>query len=319
MRCALLKSSLLKVVIFQNKKGDFYAMYHTVRVKTPAKINLSLDIVGKHQNGYHDIKTIMQTINLFDFITIEKTNISGITITSTKDWVPTDERNLVYTCAMAFFKLANITDFCIHIHIEKHIPMQAGLAGGSTNGAGVILGLNHLFATHFTPDILCNIGQKAGADIPFCIAGGTALAQGIGEIITPICSLSDCFLLVAKPRKGISTKQAFQKIQLQAIRQHPNTELLIDALILGDLTGVASNMYNVLEEVAHLDEILTIKQTMLEHEALGSIMSGSGSAVFGMFENKNKAKKCMKELATQFEAIFLTQPVNHGAMVEFIL
>lgn len=290
-------------------------MNHQVRIKTPAKINLLLDIIGKREDGYHYLKTIMQSIALFDYITIEKTNIPGITITSTKDWVPTNESNLVHSCATAFFKFAEITDFSIHIHIEKHIPMQAGLAGGSANGAGVILGLNHLFSTKFTVDTLCNIGQKLGADIPFCMEGGTVLAEGIGEIITPLYSLCDCFIVLAKPKQGISTKYAFQNVQLESIRKHPPTDVLIDALISGDITEISNHMYNVLEEFTQLEEIDGIKEIMLSHEALGCIMSGSGSAVFGIFENKGKAKKCVKELATQFEDVFLTQPVNYGATI----
>ncbi|MEG2295378.1 MAG: 4-(cytidine 5'-diphospho)-2-C-methyl-D-erythritol kinase [Oscillospiraceae bacterium] len=290
-------------------------MDNKIYLKTPAKINLSLDIIGKLENGYHSIKTVMQTIDLFDFITIEKINTRGISISSTKDFVPTDESNLVYKCAMAFFKLANITNFSIHIHIEKHIPAQAGLAGGSGNGAGVIVGLNALFNTNFTLDILCSIGGKIGADIPFCIQGGTVLAEGIGEIITPIHPLCNCFILTVKPQQGICTKQAFDGMDLSPIRKHPYTNLLIDSLILDDLTGIAKNMYNVLEEVAPLDEIKKIKNTMLTYGALGSIMSGSGSAVFGIFKDKTTAIQCMKKLSIEFDTIFLNKPVNYGATI----
>lgn len=273
----------------------------TVVLKARGKINLTLDVVGKRDNGYHDLRMIMQTINLYDTITIKKTKTPGIRINNNLAWLPKDDRNITYKAAEHFLQEAQITNG-VYIDIFKRIPVAAGLAGGSSDAAAVLVGLNKLFETHFTKKKLMEIGLKIGADVPFCILRGTALAEGIGEVLTPLPSLPTMHILLAKPNISVSTASVYKALKVDEIQKHPQTDAYVDAIKARDMQFITQHMENVLEDVTvkmH-PQIEEIKQDMLKYGALGSMMSGSGPTVFGIFPNRYKATVAAEYFKNQY-------------------
>ena len=258
-----------------------------LRAKAYAKINLSLDIVGVRDDGYHLIKTVMQSISLYDVISVKK-NGADITISCNIPYIPCDKRNIVYKCAEKFFEHTK-TRFGVHIDIQKNIPSQAGLGGGSADGAAVLVLLNKLCNNPLTTDELCEIGAKIGADIPFCIVGGCALCEGIGEVITPIDSKASLDLCIVKPSFGVSTFEAYRAFDNAEILSHPDTDVVIKSLEDGDKKTLSNSLVNVLEMDKRIDEI---KDFLVESGAAASCMSGSGSAVFGILENGISIPSC---------------------------
>lgn len=272
-----------------------------ITLKAKAKINLFLEITGRLPNGYHTISTIMQEIDLCDRITITETGMGNITITSDCNTMPTDERNIAYKCADAFFTESGIKNKGINIHIEKNIPMEAGLAGGSTDGAGVLKALNKMYEYPFSIDKLCSIGARIGADIPFCLIGGTVLCEGIGDIMTPVSPLPPCYILIAKGKEGVSTKWAYEQfdnMENRKIRHNPMVGLLKD----GCINDICNAMYNCFELL--VPSVAEIKNTMLSCGALGSMMSGSGTAVFGIFDSEEKMKAAANKLQDKNISVF---------------
>lgn len=262
----------------------------TIVLKARGKINLTLDVIGKRANGYHDLRMIMQTINLYDTITIKKTKTPGIRINNNLAWLPKDDKNITYKAAERFFKESNINGG-VYIDIFKRIPVAAGLAGGSSDAAAVLVGLNKLYETHYSRKKLMEIGLEIGADVPFCILRGTVLAEGIGEVLTPLPSLPSMHIVLAKPNMSVSTASVYKALKLDEITVHPSTDEYVEAIKNQDIQYITNNMANVLEEVTikmH-PQIEEIKKEMLKHGALGSMMSGSGPTVFGIFPSKYKA------------------------------
>lgn len=291
-------------------------MDNSVTVRTPAKINLLLDIVGKRTDGYHFMKTVMQAISLYDEVTVEKDDGEEITISCSDEKVPCDSRNLAYKAAEAFFGYTKLPRTGLKIEIEKNIPMQAGLAGGSTDAAAVLRGMNELFEAGLPDDELADIAVTIGADVPFCLIGGTALAEGIGEMLTPLPNLSgDCFILIAKPSAGISTVEAYAKYDALVAPEHPEYNDLIAAIAVGGIDKIAPYCKNVLEAAADLPEIEEIKKIMLDNGALGASMTGSGSAVFGIFEKKKQASACEDDLSKLAEFTKICTPEAGGAEI----
>ena len=250
-----------------------------LRAKAYAKINLSLDIVGVRNDGYHLIKTVMQSISLHDIVGVEKIG-SGISITCDDPTVPCDERNIVHKCARRFFERVG-ESFGIHIDIQKDIPSQAGLGGGSADGAAVLVLLNKLCEDRLTTEELCEIGATVGADIPFCIVGGCVLCEGIGEVLTPIDSKAELSLCIVKPDFGVSTVEAYRAFDNAEIVSRPDTEKIIKALESGDKATLSRNLVNVLEMDGRIEEI---KNKLVESGAVSACMSGSGSAVFAILD-----------------------------------
>ena len=265
----------------------------TVKIKAKAKINLFLEITGKRENGYHDISTVMHEIGLYDEVTLTKNNSNEITITSDSPAMPLDQRNIAYKCAKAFFEEVKEENTGLNIDIRKYIPMEAGLAGGSTDGAAVLNGLNELYGNIFPKEKLCSIGKKIGADIPFCIMGGAMLCEGIGEIMTPCATLPECVLLIAKGKEGVSTKEAYSNIDATPNREIKENKMP-SLLGKGELKEICNAMYNCFEYLVPCVE--PIKKVMNKNGALRAMMSGSGSAVFGVFNDKQKAQNALKEL-----------------------
>lgn len=258
-----------------------------------AKINLFLEITGKREDGYHNISTVMQTVELHDNISISITDSKRINISSNSLAMPCDERNIACKCAQEFFNAANIENRGLDIYIEKNIPMEAGLAGGSADGAAVLNALNELYGLPLSKDELCRTGKRAGADIPFCIMGGSMLAEGIGEILTPCARLPEAFILIAKGSKGVSTKEAYAAIDAdtkRVLKKNNMPELLSE----GNLEKICSGMYNCFEQL--VPEAILLKNIMKKHGAINAMMSGSGSAVFGIFSDKDMADNTLNKL-----------------------
>ncbi|MDU2490211.1 MAG: 4-(cytidine 5'-diphospho)-2-C-methyl-D-erythritol kinase [Clostridium celatum] len=281
-----------------------------MKIKAYAKINISLDIVGKRESdGYHLLKMIMQNIDLYDEISIEKQK-KDITISCNKSYVPTDSRNLAYKAASLFKETYNIEDG-VHIDIVKNIPVSAGLAGGSTDAAAVLKLMNKIFKVNASNEELMELGLKLGADIPYCINGGTALCEGIGEKITALQPFKDKILVLVKPSFGVSTKEVYKAFNLDRVRVHPKTEHLIKAMEQDDLYYVANNMKNLLENVTLRKHniLIKIKEEMNRYGAVGSMMSGSGPSVFAFFDDMLKAQRCYEKMKENHREVFLTRTI----------
>ena len=281
-----------------------------MKIKAYAKINISLDIVGKRESdGYHLLKMIMQNIDLYDEISIEKQK-RDITISCNKSYVPTDSRNLAYKAASLFKETYNIEDG-VHIDIVKNIPVSAGLAGGSTDAAAVLKLMNKIFKVNASNEELMELGLKLGADIPYCINGGTALCEGIGEKITALPPFKNKILVLVKPSFGVSTKEVYKAFNLDRVRVHPKTENLIKAMEQDDLYYVANNMKNLLENVTLRKHniLIKIKEEMNRYGAVGSMMSGSGPSVFAFFDDMLKAQRCYEKMKENNREVFLTRTI----------
>lgn len=287
---------------------------NSIKLKSRAKINLSINVLGKRQDGYHLVEMIMQTIDLYDLIEINEKDNDQITIKSTSDEIPLDCNNLVYKAANLIKKTFNINKG-VEIHIKKNIPVAAGMAGGSSNAAAVLVGLNKLWNLDLSNQQLEEIGLKLGADVPFCINGGAVLASGIGEKLTPIKGLTkDVCILVCKPDLFVSTKEVYECIDSKDIEKRPNNKFLIECLKNEDTRQLAENMFNVLEGVT-VDKhpvIQQIKDIMTNNRALGAMMSGSGPTVFGLYENREDAVKCKAILEKQFKQTFVVACEEKG-------
>ena len=290
---------------------------NSITLKSRAKINLSIDVLGKRQDGYHLVEMIMQTIDLYELIEINEKDNDQITIKSTSDEIPLDCNNLVYKAANLIKKTFNINKG-VEIHIKKNIPVAAGMAGGSSNAAAVLVGLNKLWNLNLSNQQLEKIGLKLGADVPFCINGGAVLASGIGEELTPIKGLTkDVCILVCKPDLFVSTKEVYECIDSKDIDKRPNNKFLIECLKNEDTRQLAENMFNVLEGVT-MDKhpvIQQIKDIMTNNRALGAMMSGSGPTVFGLYENREDAVKCKAILEKQFKQTFVVACEEKGVEV----
>ena len=289
---------------------------NSITLKSRAKINLSIDVLGKRQDGYHLVEMIMQTIDLYDLIEINEKDNDQITIKSTSDEIPLDCNNLVYKAANLIKKTFNINKG-VEIHIKKNIPVAAGMAGGSSNAAAALVGLNKLWNLNLSNQQLEKIGLKLGADVPFC-NGGAVLASGIGEELTPIKGLTkDVCILVCKPDLFVSTKEVYECIDSKDIDKRPNNKFLIECLKNEDTRQLAENMFNVLEGVT-MDKhpvIQQIKDIMTNNRALGAMMSGSGPTVFGLYENREDAVKCKAILEKQFKQTFVVACEEKGVEV----
>ncbi|ATD55949.1 4-(cytidine 5'-diphospho)-2-C-methyl-D-erythritol kinase [Clostridium chauvoei] len=280
-----------------------------MKIKAYAKVNISLDVVGKREDGYHLLRMIMQNIDLYDEVTIEKQK-EGISLKCNKHYIPIDERNLAYKAAQLFKDTYKIKSG-VCINIKKNIPVAAGLAGGSTDAAAVFKVMNDLFNINAPEEELMELGLKLGADIPYCIKGGTALCEGVGEIVTSLKPFKNKILVLVKPPFGVSTKCVYQEFNLAKAINHPKTEELITAMNRDDLGFVSNNMKNLLENVTLRKHkiIIGIKEEMKAQGAIGSMMSGSGPSVFGFFEDMLKAQRCFEKMKEKYEDVYITRTI----------
>ncbi len=292
----------------------------TVTLRAYAKINLSLDVIGKREDGYHLLQSVFQGISLYDEVMVRKeAEPCGIRICCNLPYIPTDERNIVYKVAAAFFKAAAIEQFGITIHLKKNIPSGAGLGGGSADGAAVFSALCRLYHRSFSPAEATAILTPLGADIPFFLYSGTMLAEGIGEQLSPAPPLKDCAILLAKPRSGASTKHIFSALEQCEISHRPDTPAMLDALSRGDLHALSAAAGNVLEyaTIPQVPQIQKLKEQLLAHGALLAQMTGSGSCVFGIFEKEEAARAALRKLRKSTQPVFLVHPVCRPMKTEF--
>lgn len=271
-----------------------------LELKALGKINLGLDILGRRENGYHDVRMVMQTVYLYDRVILEKTRKTGIEISTNLSYLPVNENNIAYKAAELLQREFGIREG-IRISLEKHIPVAAGMAGGSSNAAAVLFGMNRMFDLGLSEEGLKERGVTLGADVPYCIMRGTVLAEGIGEILTPLPPLPKCYVLIAKPPLSASTKTVYEKIDREGIKSHPDIDGILAGLREGNLQQVAGSMGNVLEQVM-LEEypvLQKIKDVMLMSGALNAMMSGSGPTVFGIFTSRGRARAAAARLKRQ--------------------
>ncbi|HOA33160.1 MAG: 4-(cytidine 5'-diphospho)-2-C-methyl-D-erythritol kinase [Clostridiales bacterium] len=281
-----------------------------------AKINLLLDVTEKLKNGYHSIFSVMQSIALYDKITVTKNDAGKIRLSCSDKSVPTDEKNTAFKAAMLFFDEIHSDDRGIDIEIEKNIPQMAGLAGGSADAAGVLLALNDLYKTNLSEETLIKLAGRVGADVPFCLKGGLMLALDTGLILAPLPRLPEYHLVLVKPNEGVSTAEAYGAIDKKDWIRHPNKELALKALVDGDIHEFFSYSANVFEQVIDAGARVEIKSVMRAHNCLYASMTGSGSAVFGVFMDKKDAEDCFSQLKNSSWQVFLTKPVSKGVLSE---
>ena len=285
-----------------------------MRLRALAKINLGLDILRKREDGYHEVRMIMQTIQMYDVLEMKRVRKPGISLSVNYSYIPNDERNLVYKAAkllMDEFQVKGGVD----IHLEKFIPVAAGMAGGSSDAAATLVGMNRLFHCGLSKEKLMELGVQIGADVPYCVLRGTALAEGIGEKLTVLPPMPDCWILIGKPGISVSTKYVYTTLDLNTDTVHPDIDGMKKALEDGNLYGITERMGNVLQDVTipAYPEVERIKEQMKALGAVNAMMSGSGPTVFGIFDNEEKAQKACQKLreSGSCQQVFLTVPFNN--------
>ncbi len=274
-----------------------------IEKKAYAKINIALDVLRKREDGYHDMKMVMQTLDIFDLIKIKKNNSKEIVIKSNVEITDKIENNLVYKACVDVLKSADLYNkIGLEVYIEKNIPMGAGMAGGSADCATTIVALNELLDIKLDTDKMIEIGKKLGSDVPYCLVGGTKLVEGVGDVITDLKDHPETVVLVAKPNVSVSTKEIFQCLNIDAIKKKPNFEKMINGLNNSNVQAIAGSFCNVFEEITIpiYPEIGEIKKIIMDNHAINSLMTGTGSTVFGYFENIDTARVAAKELEKSF-------------------
>jgi 4-diphosphocytidyl-2-C-methyl-D-erythritol kinase len=277
-----------------------------------AKLNLTLDVLGKRPDGYHEMRMLMQSITLTDRLTLEAQEGQALQVATNLPYLPGGEKNLAAVAALRFWEARGQERQGLHITIEKQIPVCAGMAGGSSDAAAVLRALNQMEGEPFSPLELAKIGEKVGSDVPYCVLGGTALAEGRGERLTPLPSLPMCWVVVCKPEFPISTPELFARIDSVKMRCRPDTEGAIAALRNQDLTGVARRMFNVFEAALperQRNRVAQIKNILIQCGALGATMSGTGPTAFGLFDRKELAETAFQQLKAVSRETFLAQTV----------
>lgn len=285
-----------------------------LNLKALAKINLGLDVLRRREDGYHEVKMVMQTIHLYDKIQLRKLQTSDIKVETNLFYLPANENNLVYKAAKLLKDEFSIPNG-VYIGLEKHIPVAAGMAGGSSDAAAVLYGMNRMFQLGLSMEELMERGVKIGADVPYCLMRGTALAEGIGEKLTALKPVPKCPVLIAKPSISVSTKFVYENLKLDENTVHPDMDAVVQAIEAGDIREMANHMGNVLESVtcAHYPVIPQLKEVMIKNGAMNAMMSGSGPTVFGLFESKSAARAAMREIRDKELAkqVYLTDMYNN--------
>lgn len=286
-----------------------------MRLRALAKINLGLDVLRRREDGYHELRMIMQTINMYDQLDMEISEERGIHITSNLPFIPTNENNLVYKAAKLLMDEFQVEQG-LKVDLQKFIPVAAGMAGGSSDAAAAMIGVNRLFGLGLSVKELMKRGVKVGADVPYCLLRGTALAEGIGEKLRPLPPCPDCYVLIGKPGINVSTKFVYENLRANELKEHPPIDRMLEALQWHNLYKIADYMGNVLETVTipKYPVIEEIKNHMKEHGALNAMMSGSGPTVFGLFDDKETAERACEELRASrlAKTVFLTTVFNNG-------
>ena len=283
-----------------------------ITLKAYAKINLMLDILSRLENGYHDLYMIMQSVSLHDVVTVEKTDTKDIKITCDVPSIPTDEKNIAYKAAKAFFDYTKTANPGITIDIKKNIPHAAGLAGGSTDGAAVIVALGKIFSLNLREKDIIAIGSKVGADVPFCALGGTMLAQYTGTVLSHLPDLDLPYIIIVKPSQDVSTAEAYAAFDSAERVRHLDKNGMLQAVLNGEKDKVYEKVGNVFEQFIDVTERVLIKDIMRKFGAKSACMSGSGPSVFGIFEDKDKAEACLSELKKSYPQSYLCSATDCG-------
>lgn len=279
-----------------------------MKINAYAKINLTLDITGRREDGYHLLDTVMQTVSLCDTIEINRTGKQGVRLLCDREYLPTDAKNTACRAAMLFLSHCGLENEGVEIHLEKRIPSRAGMGGGSADAAAVLRGLNEMFETNLPDEALEALGAQIGADVPFCVRGGTCRCTGIGEILQPITPMPQCKILICKPPVGMSTPRAYALLDSYPMTHQFATPKMLAALKSGSLRQIGASLGNRFDETMKLMQVKAIKKTMMSSGACGAMMTGSGSAVYGIFEDEAAAATCAELLADNGEC-FITEPV----------
>ena len=283
-----------------------------ITIQAPAKLNLTLDVLGRREDGYHDLKMVMQSITLADRLTLRPGRAPGIQVSSSFHFLPTGEKNLAGKAAVCFYQALGRPARDLDISITKHVPVCAGMAGGSSDAAAVLRALDRLEGGPFSPGGLAHVGEAVGSDVPYCVLGCTALAQGRGEVLTPLSPLPHCWVVACKPDFPVSTPELFARIDSCRIRRRPDADGLMAALEQGDLMEVARRMYNVFEDVLperQLARVADIKNILIQQGALGANMSGTGPTAFGLFSSQSQAQAAYDVLKQRYQEVFLAETV----------
>jgi 4-diphosphocytidyl-2-C-methyl-D-erythritol kinase len=283
-----------------------------VEIQAHAKLNLTLDVLGKRPDGYHDLRMIMQSVALADTLTLEDNASGQLRVSTNLHFLPNNDKNLAAQAALHWWEARGEKPRGLDITIEKRIPVCAGMAGGSSDAAAVLRALNTRERSPLSPAEVARIGERVGSDVPYCVLGGTALAEGRGEILTPLPPLPRCWVVLCKPEFSISTPALFAKIDSVRLRCRPDTQGAIDALEAGDLTGVARRLYNVFEDALpdrQRARVNDIKNALIQCGALGASMSGTGPTAFGLFDSEARALEAQSRLTGLGGEIFLTRTV----------
>ena len=282
----------------------------TVTVLAPAKLNLSLDVVGTLPGGYHDLDMVMQAITLHETLVLRRSRYLNVRMPGS--FVPVNEKNTAVKAALAFFYYTGLLAG-VDITIHKQVPVRAGMAGGSADAAGVLVGMNELYGARLSMSELCALGASIGADVPFALMGGTCRVKGVGDLLKPLPPCPDCFFVVVMPSVGISTPEAFQRYDRMGSPLHPDCDRQEAAIRAGDLPGLCAAAGNALEHCSGATETPAIRALLDEHGALTSLMTGSGAAVFGVFDAEDKAQAAAEALRARYKQVYLARPDRGGA------
>ena len=288
-------------------------MDNSIVLKSYGKINLGLDVLRRREDGYHEVRMIMQTVGLYDLLTMKKIKDDKIQMTCNLTFLPTDERNLVYKAVKLMKDKYHIKDG-VEINLNKRIPVAAGMAGGSSNCAAALKGMNQLFDLGLSIDELCEIGVTLGADVPYCIWGGTALSEGIGEKLSRVDAMPECYILIAKPGISVSTAFVYQNLNLSGLAKHPDIDGMLECLRKKDLKGICDRLENVLETVTIKEYpiIEEVKKHLMDQGAMGALMSGSGPTIFAIFQDKKTADNALKSLRSieDIKQAYVVRPIR---------
>ena len=284
----------------------------TVTVLAPAKLNLSLDVVGTLPGGYHDLDMVMQAITLHETLVLRRSRYLNVRMPGS--FVPVNEKNTAVKAALAFFHYTGLLAG-VDITIYKQVPVRAGMAGGSADAAGALVGMNELYGARLSMSELCALGASIGADVPFALMGGTCRVKGVGDLLKPLPPCPDCFFVVVMPSVGISTPEAFQRYDRMGSPLHPDCDRQEAAIRAGDLPGLCAAAGNALEHCSGATETPAIRALLDEHGALTSLMTGSGAAVFGVFDAEDKAQAAAEALRARYKQVYLARPDRGGARV----
>ena len=285
-----------------------------INTKAFAKVNLAIDVLGKLDNGYHSVRMVMQSISLYDDISVRIKSGNGlITAETNRTYIPSGMKNLACKAADVFLSAAGLAGYDVVMSIKKRIPVCAGMGGGSSDAAAVLIALNDAFNVGMGEETLCDLANKVGSDVSFCLFGGTAVAQGRGEILTQTHPLPDCYFVICKPDFSVSTPVLFSKIDGHRIKRRPDIDGILAALEASDIKGVAQRCYNVFEDVLPARErriVENIKGVMLSEGALGACMTGTGSAVYGIFSSQDQAQSAVSALKGDYSQVFLASNIG---------